>query len=212
MFKPFRALALVLAVSAVTTAAANASVIYTYTGQAFTAITPSPGSAPADPYQAGDRVTGTFELAAPLPGNLPALTVITPVAFSFSDGVNTLTNATALTAAFGLSTDASGHILEWLVVVSANQTGPGATRRTISTRNYLNPNFQTAPAIDRGSDTLCGANSPPGGCESFDDGYLQAAENRNAPGTWTVEAVPEPTSMLLISAALAGLAARRRPR
>ena len=90
---------------------ASADTIYTYTGNDFTIAT--------GPYATSDRVTGTIDLATALGDNFgPSL--IVPVSFSFSDGVQTLTNSTAGVDAnfFGFSTDASGNIVTWNVLIN----------------------------------------------------------------------------------------------
>ena len=57
---------------------------YQYTGNPFTFVT--------GPYTTSDFVTGMVTLAGPLPPNMPS--PVTPTAFTFSDGVQTITNLT----------------------------------------------------------------------------------------------------------------------
>jgi hypothetical protein len=75
--------------------AANANVILTYIGNAFTAILP-PG--PPNPYTSTDKVTASITLANPLGNNLNSASV-TPPGFSVSDGVQTISDATSVNAA-----------------------------------------------------------------------------------------------------------------
>jgi hypothetical protein len=56
---------------------------YQYTGNPFTVATA--------PYSTSDFVTGMVTLAGPLAPNM-LLTSVLPIAFTFSDGVQTLTN------------------------------------------------------------------------------------------------------------------------
>src|SRR5437016_4789410 len=57
-------------------------------------------------------------LAGPLPPNMP-FTLITPIAFTFSDGVQTITNLTPPgTAVFRVATGGSGQIMVWSLLVS----------------------------------------------------------------------------------------------
>lgn len=90
---------------------ASANTIYTYTGNDFTITTGA--------YTTSDQVTGTIDLATALGDNFGP-SFISPVSFSFSDGVQTLTNLTAgLDANFlGFSTDASGNIVTWIVLMN----------------------------------------------------------------------------------------------
>ncbi len=89
---------------------AKASTIYSYTGQDYTSATV--------PYTTTDSVTGSFTLNTPLGANLLDSSVM-PTAFSFSDGVQTITDATALSYSFGdLSTDASGNITSYDIQIN----------------------------------------------------------------------------------------------
>ena len=54
---------------------------YVYTGNPFTIV--------SGPYSTSDFVTAMVTLASPLPANMP-LTQVTPLAFSLSDGVQTI--------------------------------------------------------------------------------------------------------------------------
>src|SRR5947207_7645864 len=85
---------------------------YVYTGNPFTFA--------VSPYTTSDRVTGTVELASPLPPNFDLATV-SPLAFSFSDGVQTITSATVgEVGVFKFHTDSTGSITEWEVSLMAN--------------------------------------------------------------------------------------------
>ena len=59
-------------------------------------------------------------LAGPLPPNSFYFTN-TPLAFTFSDGVHTITNLTSYFSFFAFNTGPTGQITEWLVSVF----GPG---------------------------------------------------------------------------------------
>jgi hypothetical protein len=91
--------------------AAKAAVTYDYTGLDFTRVIGA--------YTTSDSVTGSFTLASPLGDNL-SLSVITPVSFSFSDGVNTITSANASISLFEVNTDASGNMIYWNITLSLN--------------------------------------------------------------------------------------------
>jgi hypothetical protein len=93
---------------AASTLAAHADTTYTYTGNPFTLITPG------SPYTTSNFVSGSFMVATPLGDNLNDVD-ITPVSFSFSDGVLSTVDNLSL-AGFSIATDASGDIAAWIVV------------------------------------------------------------------------------------------------
>jgi hypothetical protein len=99
-------------VLAASTLIAHADTIYDYTGKDFTVVTYSP-------YTTKDFVTGSFTTTSPLADNLNKVS-ITPAAFSFNDGVDTITNTNDNSAFFVISTNASGSIVDWGIVVSQN--------------------------------------------------------------------------------------------
>jgi hypothetical protein len=184
---PLAAAALLFTVASATPA--HASVIYTYTGNPFNVLQ-------GNSYSAQDGVAGVMELGTTLGANLSS-TSLTPLTFSFSDGVKTITQANASSASFVVSTDGLGNITTWEISL-AIPFGVGGPPVVITTTNTAQM------VLDRGEDNecfgfLCG---------------LTFGEVRNAPGGWEpkVPPVPEPSSMLLIGAALAGFTARRRLR
>ena len=83
---------------------------YSYTGNHFTDV--------SGPYTTSDFVTAMVTLAGPLGANMP-LTEVTPTAFTFFDGVQTLTNTSpGLNGQlFSFATNARGEINIWNVDV-----------------------------------------------------------------------------------------------
>jgi len=81
---------------------------YHYTGNPFTFATP--------PYTTSDFVTGMITLASPLAPNFSGN--VSPIAFTFSDGVQTITNLTAVNTFFFFRTGPTGEITEWDVFAS----------------------------------------------------------------------------------------------
>jgi hypothetical protein len=97
-----------------TCSSAFADTTYVYTGTDFTFD--------ISPYTASEMVTGSITLSAPLADNLP-LSFVLPVAFSFSDGVQTLSYANTNSDTFVVSTNARGDITNWYISVAAVVSG-----------------------------------------------------------------------------------------
>jgi len=91
---------------------------YTYVGPAYTTA--------QSLYTTAMSVTGTFDTAAPLPANMPS-TEIGPdgsglaTAWSFFDGVNTLTQANSFPLSFHVQTDALGNISSYAITLLSPQ-------------------------------------------------------------------------------------------
>src|SRR5262249_12590317 len=134
---------------------------YKYTGNPYT-------------FAEGDYTTSMFvtvilTLAQPLPPNLPGDTEVFPTAFTFFDGVQTITNSTAFLPLFAFVTDAAGHITDWNVFT----TGPDFQAHIVTSGHMIQ--------------------------ERFDEGFISdenRALNNEAPGTWSVVAVPDAGSTL----------------
>jgi hypothetical protein len=184
---------------------AKGSVIYSYTGHAFTLLFVDGTTPPPRPYNSGDRVSGFLELAAPLAGNL-SFAELTFLSFSFSDGVNTIASANSTDASFRFTTNAYGDIVGW--TARADLAGDGSLRRIATVKD------QYAGLIDFGRHESCGPGSLPPGCEADALWYDTGGAVVDMPGTWTlqVNSVPEPTSMILIGTAFSAVFAARRRR
>lgn len=111
-------LALTVAIFALPMPLLADSVTYTYTGLDFTSVD--------GPYTTSDSVTGSITLDAPLADDLTGLTAIAPASFSFTDGVDTITNTTPdLTAdLIEVETNPTGDITGWYIYLG-DQTSPG---------------------------------------------------------------------------------------
>jgi PEP-CTERM motif len=170
-------------VALLTAGAASADVIYTYTGNDFG----GGGGTVNSPYTTSDKITGTVTLSGALGDSLSNSTV-SPVAYSFSDGIVTLTSPaccnTSTQTEFVFSTDASGNITHWTVIVQAN----GNTTEIETT----DPSMGTAFDETTAKNVL--------GAENLSD----------PPGTWksatVTTSVPEPASLALLGSGLLGLA------
>jgi hypothetical protein len=152
-----------------------ADITYEYTGNPFTSV--------SGPYSTSDFVTAMVTLGSPLAANMP-LTEVTPLAWSLSDGVQTLTNLNAFPNFFFFATGPTGMITEWRMQVFGE--GPGDTIAS----------FNNLPMQDIGA-------------TETDEGTVFGA-----PGTWATGAsVPDAgsSSLALLSLSLTalGVAARQ---
>ena len=86
---------------------ASADTIYTYTGNDFTSNSGS--------FTDADKVTGTIDLATALGDNSGSVE-ISPVSYSFSDGVQTLTNSNSSLSGY-LATNAVGTPVMWDLLI-----------------------------------------------------------------------------------------------
>src|SRR5262245_1837598 len=96
--------------------AAQASTIYTYTGNLFTIF--------QGPVPVGvTHISGSFTLAAPLPANFALASLYTagipPLSINFTDGVNVFTSPD-INKDFQVETDASGNITRWEINLGKN--------------------------------------------------------------------------------------------
>jgi hypothetical protein len=176
------------------------SVTYTYQGDSFTQFL---GSYACSGGVGECNISGSFTVDAPLGANF-AEQLITPVSFSFTDGVNTWTNTNSTDTEFLIATDASGNISFWDVTA---QFGP-------STDYYDFETVYGAPvSLDETSECF-----DPGGCANTASLNMNPSRspspNIPMPGTWTETAttVPEPGVIFLLIAGLVavGFMARHR--
>ncbi len=114
-------LAILIALAIAGTRTVWADALYLYTGQNYSptaSILSRPATAPAilPPYTASDFISGGFDTASPLPGNLVA-TTIDPSYFFFEDGV-TSTSSGVASSSFVIWTDGNGDIDHWGITIT----------------------------------------------------------------------------------------------
>lgn len=154
-----------------------ADTIYTYTGEAYT----NAGA----PYTTSDFITGSFTSATV--GDSETLATVTPVSFSFTDGVQTFDQGNSIVASFSITTDGGGAVTGWSILLN---TGDGL---------LSSESVSGGTVADEVSDSTLSAN----------------AGNTGDPGTWVSELaspVPEPSALTFMGTGLVGVAgmARRR--
>jgi len=158
------------------------NVTYSYTGNPFTTVNGNVTS--------GDFLSISVTLTTPLLAS-QADEVVTPVSWSFSDGVaaDTLTNAnhTYVFQGFEFATNGSGDISGWAV---------GANTGSASAFSWTANNWSIF-----------------GGITTLDEYYesTNVSLNQLEPGTWAVAAVsttPEPSTAFLLCFPLAWLVRR----
>jgi len=155
---------------------------YRYTGNHFTEV--------SGRYTTSMFVTAMVTLAGPLGANMP-LTEVTPIAFTFFDGVQTIssTNPDITTQFFFFATNAQGEITFWDAGVEILHTLPN---RGIVTSNGGNPH------------------APP-----HDFGFVgpEDGQNSRSPGVWSgPRLVPDAgstLSLMTLTLMALGLLARR---
>ena len=198
-----------------------------YTGANYATVSSGGTATPADMFTTADSLTGTLEFAAPLAANL-TLATITPISFSFYDGVTTFTQANATSAVFQFSTDGAGAVTEWIVNVAIDApTDGGGFNASFFTEDYSetdttrNPPIKIHQVRSGELESQCGSSSTfgLGGCVlSGDSFYTQRAATAAgvSPGSWSAAPatpeVPLPAALPLFLAGLGGLgfAARNR--
>ncbi|MDN3277979.1 PEPxxWA-CTERM sorting domain-containing protein [Frankia sp. RB7] len=173
-----------------------AEVTYNYVGANFLGA--------HDPFTLAENLTGTISFAAPLAANLtlnPSSTNsnVTPSAFSFTAGPETLTSGafTKSFTSFQFSTDAAGNITAWDIVIGLGGGGQ------INIDNY-----GSGFSGNVGDQVAVGANFV--GDSNFNPQEAFAL-NRVA-GEFQIAAVPEPSTwaMMIIGFCGVGFMAYRR--
>ena len=154
----------------------HADVIYTYTGNQFNDLRNGATCPPTC------NISGYFDLAQLLTPDMP-LTLITPVSFSITSGLVTLTDGEPTDTELFVGTDSSGAINTWVWQVVGPAASPTARILT-----------EDVPSIEA-DDLRVGTDPPPIVGPIL--GLIQ-----NDPGTWSESAVPEPNGLPILGIGL----------
>jgi hypothetical protein len=174
---------LALGLFSLTAAGARATTIYTYTGNPFTKVTGA--------YTTSMFVSGSFTVDSPLAAN-QAFSPVSPTAFSFSDGLQTLDQSNGQFVGplhFQVGTDASGGIASWFVSLY-NLAGTSVIDTAAA--------FEVTDSVVKAAEV---------------GGLSSGAFNVSAPGQWTVQTVGVPdagSSVALLALSLAALVGAAR--
>jgi hypothetical protein len=127
--------------------------VYTYTGNAFENVT--------GPYTTIDFVSGSFTLASALGNNLP-LANVTPLSYSFNDGVQTISSLIPPgDVTFQISTNASGNIDGWLINLENPSPYNGISTMTDGDTGTVGGSYgSNAPYVNSGSQWKVSGTSP----------------------------------------------------
>ena len=188
-----------------TTVSANASYVYSYTGNNFNSFSSTSA------WDASMSVSGTFELPNALGSNLVG-SQITPASFSFTDGVNTITDADMAgnpqlyNVEFSFHTDSNGDITSWSIYLDL---GPVGTPFYPDTLGNIGDNLVRihttgglfATAWDIGTVFTCTSINPDSSCATD----AEYGDITFSPGTWTVSSVPIPSAVWLFGSGILGL-------
>jgi hypothetical protein len=189
-------------------------VIYSYEGSHFDEVRDSDDV--VGEYSVGNRVFGYFEIADVLDANLDRVDIRADLmGFEFSDGkmLRNYSNTPldAIFFSFRISTDASADVIEWDIELDSINFGDmslGDRRHHISTRNT-----GAIPGRDDFDGAFTQICTETGITFSGNLGCVGAEGDWGrviaAPGTWTVFAVTEPTTILLFVAGAAAISLRR---
>jgi PEP-CTERM motif-containing protein len=167
------------------TETARADVMYDYTGNDFTSTS---GTA----FTTSENISGYIQVATTLAGGLNNVS-IPYTAFSFSDGVNTISSATAgaVVDVLKVTTNSAGTIVGWDIDAYV-YAGAAPTFEEIFSANSING------ATDQGAIGTCTSSI----CSS--ETNVSFADEHDA-GVWVIAPVPEPSTWAMMILGFLGL-------
>jgi len=181
---------------------ADASVIYTYTGNPYNSFQ-STESVVSLPYDNSMFVSGFFEMETALAPNLNGIDTgdgITLLDLSFSDGVATIDSGNVAAYFLSFRTNNDGDITDWSMSLYATPTVPIGDQY-----HEIFSSFGTGLLIsnlDIGATIYCNELNASGTICRTDDYHRGIS---NVAGTWTISTVPVPAAVWLFGTALLGL-------
>jgi len=157
------------------------------------------------------KVSGAFQLPDALGNNLAGAR-ITPSSFSFTDGVNTITDAgmagdpLLYNVDFRIHTDSNGDITSWAIYLDFGPAGTPFYPDTLANIGDKLVRIHTtgdlfATAWDIGTVFTCTAINPDSSCITD----MEYGDITYSPGTWVVSSVPIPAAVWLFGSGLFGL-------
>jgi len=154
------------------TSPAAAAVRYSYTGAPFTVV--------SLPYTPSMRLSGWFELDSPLAPNIPWPTEFKAslTKYSFSDGVNTLTESNSGFFGAYVATDALGAITQWELNLSGPVPAALNTPVDIMTTNAGSDDVDTGANCVQVVNGICDGVSQLNGASSV------------VHGAWSMDTIP----------------------
>lgn len=180
-----------------------AAVTYHYTGNQFTSVFDFDVFDDVQ-YSSQMQLMGSITLETPLPALQTITEQVSPLSFSFHDGVNTLNDGNTSYSRFFFATSATGEIIDWDLYLRIDYPDPVSQ----GDRQYI---ISSSDNRDEGSVTRC--IGPSSLFSNLCTGLTLAKVNNQAsPGQWLTTAVPLPAAAWLLGSGLLMLAGVARHR
>ena len=174
---------------------------YVYTGAPYTGVlnfTSPCGAGPCANYVVGEKIIGQFTTAAPLAPNLTNQNVFPSMtSYSFTDGIDTYSSANPNSRVDNLvvSTDASGTITAWDVVIMLWQTGtsPHSAGDRLARFNVTSSTPDVTENNTPCAIVVTAPSGVPDACVVFTPDASTSFGDASTNGTWSILQEPIPT-------------------